>query len=411
MASWARAFLSLFRGGTSQGTGEQITSPVTRPVALTRAEVGVDGAMQQSAFWSCVELMTETIATLPCFVYETRSGNRQLARESTLWRLLHVSPNSRHTPVEFWQFMAMNFVVRGNAYARLERNSRGETLAMWPLNADQVRVVALSDGSLAYEYTFDGAVVIYGEQSILHWRDKGNGIVGMSRLAYMQSTLGVSIGAQDQTVHTHDREGRRPGVFMIDKVLSAAQRQQIRENFRSLKERGEDDLLILEAGAKWEPISLTPAETQLLESRRFAIEDIARWFGIPSVLINDTAKTTTWGTGVGQIVEGFVKFKLRPVVTMLEQAITRRVLSAGERMRYTVEFSMDALLRSSLKDRADIYAKLVQNGVMTRNECRQLENLPPIDGGDLLTAQTNLAPVGDLPGLDGGAVPAEPVAQ
>lgn len=411
MASWARAFINWW-AGAGQATGEQTTSPATRPVPLVRPEVGVDGAMQISAVWACIELLSETISSLPCFVYAQSGGQRELARDTQLWRLLHSAPNSRHTPFEFWQFMVLNFLLRGNAYARLERNGAGEVVAMWPLAADQVRVVSLKDGSLTYEYTFDGNTVVYGEQTIFHWRDKGNGLTGMSRLSYMQSTIGIALSAQDQAQQMHQREGRRPGVFMIDRVLTKEQRAQIRENFKGLKERGEDDLLILEAGAKWEPVSLSPAETQLLESRRFSIEDIARWFGLPSVLINDTAKTTTWGTGIQQIVEGFVKFKLRPVTTMLEQAIQRRVLSPAQRSRYTVEFSLDALLRSSLKDRSQIYATMVQNGIQTRNECRQLENLPPMEGGDLLTAQTNLAPVGDLPGLSGGGdVSPSPIAQ
>jgi len=411
--AWLTTVLGWFGGGTSQGPGEQVVYPITRPVPLTRPEVGIDGAMQVSAFWACVELLTETVASLPCFVSSVdASGHRELARDSQLWRLLHTQPNSRHTPFEFWQFMAMQYLLRGNSYARLERDSDGNVVAMWPLASDQVKVVAGKNGTLTYEYSFDGNVAVYGEQSILHWRDKGNGLVGMSRLAYMQSTLGIALGAQDQSAKTHAREGRRPGVFMIDKLLTPEQRKQIRANFKGLKEAGEDDLLILEAGAKWEPVTLTPAETQLLESRRFSIEDIARWFGIPSVLINDTAKTTTWGTGVQQIVEGFVKFKLRPMITSLEQAITRRVMTPAQRATMSVTFSMDALLRSSLKDRAQIYATLVQNGIQTRNECRQLEDLPPMDGGDLLTAQMNLAPVGDLPGLAaGGDVAPEPVAQ
>lgn len=410
--SWVTTVFGWF-GASSQVPGEQIVYPVTRPVPMTRPEVGIDGAMQVSAVWACIELLTETVASLPCFVsYVDGEGNRTPARDTQLWRLLHNQPNSRHTPFEFWQFMAMQYLLRGNAYARLDRDGDGSVVAMWPLASDQVKVVAGKNGALTYEYTFDGNIAVYSEQSILHWRDKGNGLVGMSRLSYMQSTLGIALGAQDQTVKMHAREGRRPGVFMIDKLLTPDQRRQIRENFKGLKEAGEDDLLILEAGAKWEPVSLTPAETQLLESRRFSIEDIARWFGIPSVLINDTAKTTTWGTGVQQIVEGFVKFKLRPMITSLEQALTRRVMTASERSTMSVSFSLDALLRASLKDRAQIYATLVQNGIQTRNECRQLEDLPPMDGGDLLTAQVNLAPVGDLQGIaSGGDVPAEPIAQ
>jgi HK97 family phage portal protein len=126
------------------------------------------------------------------------------------------------------------------------------------------------------------------------------------------------------------------------------------------------------------------------------VEDIARWFGISSILINDTTKATTWGTGINQLIEGFYKFKLRPMLELIEQAIDRRVMTPYQRERFTAEFSLDAILRGSLSERLEAGAKAVQNGLMTRNEWRQLENLPPQAGGDLLTAQTNLVPLTQL---------------
>jgi hypothetical protein len=188
---------------------------------------------------------------------------------------------------------------------------------------------------------------------------------------------------------------------MIDKLLTKEQRDAIRANYSGLIEGSEDDLLVLEAGAKFEPLSMSPVDLQMMETRRFSVEDIARWFGISSVMINDTAKTTTWGTGIDQIIQGFYKFKLRPMLEGLEQAIERRVLTPRQRELFSVEFSLEAILRGSYLDRLEAGSKAVQNGLMTRNEWRQLENLPPMDGGDLLTAQVNLAPVDQL-----GQVPA-----
>lgn len=131
-------------------------------------------------------------------------------------------------------------------------------------------------------------------------------------------------------------------------------------------------------------------------------------------MINDTAKTTTWGTGIDQIIEGFYKFRLRPLLESLEQAIERRVLTPRQRELYSVEFSLEAILRGSLQYRLDAGSKAVQNGLMTRNEWRQLENLPPVDGGDALTAQSNLVPVNLLGAVAPGASNADtqkPVAQ
>jgi HK97 family phage portal protein len=304
--------------------------------------------------------------------------------------------------MEFWQFMVMNYLFRGNAYARLVRNDSGEVIEMWPLASDQVEVDVLPDKTVIYKYGYEGQVAVYDEKSIFHWRDKGNGIVGMSRLDYMRNSVGIAISAQNHTADVYNKSGKRPGVFMIDKLLTEQQRTAIRNNYKGLTEGSDDDLLVLEAGAKFEPLSLTPADLQLLDTRKFSVEDIARWFGISSVMINDTNKTTTWGTGIGQLIEGFYKFRLRPMLESLEQCLERRVLTSGQREIYSVEFSLDAILRGSLADRLDAGAKGVQNGLYTRNEWRQLENLPKMEGGDQLTAQLNLAPISQL-GSQGNA--------
>lgn len=385
-------------GSTGQQDGVQLGEPFTRVYGSNR-DYGIDGALQVSAVWASIELLTDNIASLPLFVYKkdaSMEGHKTLARGTPLWTLLHTSPNRRHTPMEFWQFMVMNYLLRGNSYARLVRNDAGEVIEMWPLASDQVEVDVLVDKTIVYKYQYEGQVAVYDEKSIFHWRDKGNGIIGMSRLDYMRNSVGIAISAQNHTADVYNKSGKRPGVFMIDKLLTEAQRTSIRNNYRGLTEGSDDDLLVLEAGAKFEPLSLTPADLQLLDTRKFSVEDIARWFGISSVMINDTAKTTTWGTGISQLIEGFYKFRLRPMLESLEQCLERRVLTSGQRELYSVEFSLDAILRGSLADRLDAGAKGVQNGLYTRNEWRQLENLPKMDGGDELTAQLNLAPINQL---------------
>ena len=391
-------------GSTGQQDGVQLGEPFTRVYDSNR-DYGIDGALQVSAVWASIELLTDNIASLPLFVYKkdaSMEGHKTLARGTPLWTLLHTSPNRRHTPMEFWQFMVMNYLLRGNSYARLVRNDAGEVIEMWPLASDQVEVDVLVDKTIVYKYQYEGQVAVYDEKSIFHWRDKGNGIIGMSRLDYMRNSVGIAISAQNHTADVYNKSGKRPGVFMIDKLLTEAQRTSIRNNYRGLTEGSDDDLLVLEAGAKFEPLSLTPADLQLLDTRKFSVEDIARWFGISSVMINDTAKTTTWGTGISQLIEGFYKFRLRPMLESLEQCLERRVLTSGQRELYSVEFSLDAILRGSLADRLDAGAKGVQNGLYTRNEWRQLENLPKMDGGDELTAQLNLAPINQL-GSQGNA--------
>lgn len=389
-------------GSTGQQAGIQYGEPFTRvnSGSAPTPDYGIDGSLQVSAVWAAIELLTDNIASLPLFVYKRNqnnpTGHKELARGTPLWLLLHDSPNRRHTPMEFWQFMTMNYLFRGNAYARIIRADNGEPIEMWPLASDQVEVEVLPDRSVVYKYIYEGKVAIYSEESIFHWRDKGNGIVGMSRLDYMRQTVALSVSTQNHATRTFSKDGKRPGVFMLDKVLTKQQREHIRANHSGLVEGSDGDLMVLEAGAKFEPLSLSPVDLQLDLTRRFTVEEIARWFGISSVMINDTAKTTTWGTGVDQIIQGFYKFRLRPMLVSLEQAVERRVLSSNQRARYEVEFSLDALLRGSLKERLETGSQAVQNGLMTRNEWRQLENLPPVAGADILTAQSNLLPVDKL---------------
>lgn len=178
-------------GSTGQQDGVQLGEPFTR-VYDSNKDYGIDGALQVSAVWASIELLTDNIASLPLFVYERADGaegHKTLARGTKLWTLLHESPNRRHTPMEFWQFMVMNYLFRGNAYARLVRNNAGEVIEMWPLASDQVEVDVLVDKTIVYKYQYEGQVAVYDERTIFHWRDKGNGIVGMSRLDYMRNSV------------------------------------------------------------------------------------------------------------------------------------------------------------------------------------------------------------------------------
>jgi len=351
-----------------------------------------DKALQISAVWACVELLAGIISTLPLFVYASQNGLRQLARNESLWSLLHDAPNNRMTSAEFWSALLINLILRGNAYARIERRPDGSAVALWPMPSDQVEVQVLADGTIIYAYRIDDNVAVYDASNVLHIKGMGNGILGFSRLDYMRCTTSEASNAQGAASKLFANGGKPTGLLMIDNVLKPDQRKAIKDNFVQMAEGGTSRLFVLEANMKYQQVNLTPADQQLLETRRFTVEEICRWFGVPPVLVAHS-NVTTWGSGVEQIVEGFYKLTIRPALVNIEQAITRRVLTAAQRSRLTIEFNLDALLRASLKDRAEIYAKLTQNGIKTRNECRQLENDPPIPGGDVLTAQTNLAPL------------------
>lgn len=376
----------------TDNSGKQTSLPSNQLVS-DAPSVGVDGALQISAVWLAVELLSKTISTLPIFVYENKNGVRELARESSLWQLLHESPNDRMTCSEFWQAIMLNFLFRGNGYARVDRDKFGNAYALTPMPSDQVELTILANGSSVYLYKIGNDVAVISADNVLHIKEMGNGTIGLARLDYMRATTAEGANSQSASNKLFANGGKPTGILMVDNVLNKEQRAAIQNNFSEMTTGTTSRLYVLEANMKYQQVNLSPEDMQLLSTRKFTVEEIGRWFGVPSILLNMTEGTTTLGSSSGEIIENFFKLKIRPMLVSIEQALRKRVLTVGERTKYTVEFSFDALLRSNLKDRSEIYARMVQNGLKTRNECRQLENDAPIEGGDDLTVQSNLLPI------------------
>lgn len=417
------AFLSAVRGwfgrfgAAGEREGLQRSEPSSALVDDT-PDVGVDGAMQIATVWACIERRAKIIASLPLFVYEQDGrGDKVLApRTERLFQLLHDSPNSRMTPFEFWLALMMWHDLRGNAYARIDRDRNGDPTALWPMPSDQVQPHVLSDGSMAYEYRIDGDILVLAAENVLHLKGLGSGTVGLDKLAFMRATTTEAGRAQANATRLFAAGGKPTGVLMLDGVLKPEQREQIRTRFAEMALGNASRLYVLEANMKYQQLSLTPEDQQLLETRNFGIEEICRWFDVPPVLAFHS-NVTTWGSGVEQIINGWYKTTIGPLVVSLQQATRKRVLSARQRARYQVEFNLDALLRADPEARSRIHATYLQNGVVNRAEVRQLENWPRVTDpmADELTVQSNLVPLrmlGQQPAAPGGNnADTRPVAQ
>jgi HK97 family phage portal protein len=375
----------------AETTGTQCNIPGVALVSDT-ANVSVDGALQISTVWACIDRRASLIASLPFFVYETKNGERTMARTSRLYTILHESPNSRMTPFEFWRAMIMNHDLRGNAYARVDRDSNGEAIALWPMPADQVEVKVLDDGSMVYLYRFANDIAVLDASNVLHIKNLGNGTTGLAKLDFMRCATDEAAKAQTSASKIFGNGGKPTGVLMIDKVLKGDQRTAVKNNFLDMGEGSTARLHLLEADMKYQQLSLSPADQQLLETRKFSVEEICRWFDVPPVLVHHS-NVTAWGTGIFEIKDGFYTLALAPLCVNVHQAVRKRVMTPRQRATMTAELSMDAMMRASIKDRFEIYAKATQNGLKTSNECRQLENDPPLPGGDKLRAQSNLVPL------------------
>lgn len=404
--SWINSIRTWWgRGGAiAEVEGKQSGFPGA-PLNADTASVGVDGALQISTVWACIDRRAATVASLPFFVYETVKGEKVLARSSLLYALLHDSPNSRMTPFEFWRAMMMNHDLRGNAYARIDRSPSGEAVALWPMPADQVESEVLRDGSMVYYYRIGSDVAVLAADNVLHIKNLGNGTTGLAKLEFMRASTDEAARAQAAASKTHGSGGKPTGVLMLDKVLGKEQRDAVTANFAGMAEGNAGRLFVLEANMKYEQLSMSPEQQQLLETRNYGVEELCRWLDTPPVLVHHS-NVTAWGSGIEQLVQGYYTLAIRPMLINIEQATRKRVMTPRQRATMTAEFSFDALMRGNPKDRAEMYAKGAQNGWITRAEIRQLEGWPYIDGTDQLTAQSNLVPLdmlGKVPAASGGA--------
>lgn len=378
--------------GGRQTSGTQITGPSGYGYSAA-VEVTEETAMQVSAVWACVRLISQTVASLPLVVYRKTEKGRELAPDHWFAQLMAGKPNQYQTRYEFWEHQVANLALHGNLYAKKGERA-GRVISLLPMNPLQVETKLVA-GKVAHLFTQDGNTAALAAESVWHARMNGDLIVGRSPLQFGRNLIGVAQAAEQVVTNIYANGGKRSGVLSFDRLLTKEQRDQIRENFSTLTTGTDERLLVLEMGAKFDPISMSPQDIELLASRRFQIEEICRWFGVPSVLVNDTSGSTTWGSGIEQLVAGFYKLNLRPYLEAIENSITTRLFSDEDRKTYEVEFDFEGLLRASQSERFKGYQTGISAGVLTPNEARAMEWLPAVEGGDQLLIQGAMVPVKD----------------
>lgn len=404
-------FNGLLGGGLSDYSGLQQTTP-TALLNKDEPSIPPDAGLQLSAVWSCVNLLSETISSLPFVVYEqSDNGEKKPAKDTRLWRVLH-NPNRVMTSHDFWTCMCLNRFITGNAYAYIQRDRSGQLIALVPLAASQMFVAEINN-EVIYQYKKDGKYTLFRSDQILHWKGIGNGVVGLSTFDFMRATANEQKNAQKNASAMYGNGNQLTGIVTVDKVIKGKQLIELRERFKELGAfNGDSWINFLPADMKYQQVSMSAADAQLLETRKFGIEEIGRWFGVPAALINSSSGAS--GASIEQVVEGFYRSTIFPLCHAIEQAVMQRVFTREEATKYVVEFKMSALLRASVSSRYDSYSKALQNGFMTRNEVRRLENLPAMEGADELTAQSNLWPVkklGEQKADNSENVPEDPIKQ
>lgn len=366
---------------------------------ITGAAMTESAVLGLSTAWACVNLLVGTQASLPVMVYRsTKDGSRVLAKDHSLYRVLHDSPNSQQTALDFWEFVCASLELRGNGYARKVK-SQGKIVGLVPIYPDIIAVRQLSGGRIGYRWTMDGKSYDETDETVLHIRGfGGNPLGGLSTLEYGRQTFDLATGINAAATTTF-KNGMRPSIVVAFKeFLTPIQRADVetalQEKFIGAMNAGRP--FIAEGGQTINTLSINPEDAQMLESRGFSVEEICRLFGVPPHMIGHTEKSTSWGTGIEQQTLGFVKFTLRRRLKRIEQALMKQLLTPDDVARgVTIEFNLEGLLRGDSAGRSAFYGSALNNGWMTINEVRSLENLPPVDGGDVPRMQSQNVPITD----------------
>lgn len=361
--------------------------------------VSVDSAMQLSAVWACVRLLSETVSTLPVKVYRRRAdGSRETARDHPLHRLLSQSPNAEMTPGRFMLMVVASICLRGNAY--VEKVKVGQrVVALVPLLPQNMAVERLENGRLQYTYTEKAGKRVIPADNLMHIRGFGlDGVCGMHPVMEGRDVFGAAMAAEEAAARVFSQGLQASGVLTHENgTLKPEQREKIRQSlsaFSGSKNAGK--LMVLEAGLKYQGITMNPEAAQMLQTRSLNVELICSWFKVPPFMIGHMDKQSSWAASVEAQNMHFLTNCLRPILDNIEQEISRCLIDPAERDVIYAEFAVEALLRADSAGRAAYHSTALQNGWMNRNEIRSLENLSPIPGGDIYTVQVNLAPLSQI---------------
>ena len=361
-------------------------------------------AMQMTAVYACVRILSEAIAGLPLHTYRYKDGGgKEKAVDHPLYQLLHDEPNPEMSSFVFRETLMTHLLLWGNAYAQIIRNGKGEIIALYPLMPNKMTVSRDDKGQLYYTYQKsqeelpkdNRQTVVLAPSDVLHIPGLGfDGLVGYSPIAMAKNAIGLAIATEEYGSKFFANGASPSGVLEHPGTIKDPER--LRESWQNTfgGSRNSNKIAVLEEGLKFTPIAISPNEAQFLETRKFQINEIARIFRVPPHMVGDLEKSSF--SNIEQQSLEFVKYTLDPWVVRWEQSIHRSLLTEDEKKSYFVKFNVEGLLRGDYQSRMNGYATARQNGWMNANDIRELENLdliPAEEGGDLYLVNGNMIPI------------------
>ncbi|MGI5966602.1 MAG: phage portal protein [Anaerotruncus rubiinfantis] len=361
-------------------------------------------AMQSAAVYACVRILAEAIAGLPLHVYRHRmDGGKERIAQHPLYYLLHNEPNPEMTSFVFRETLMSHLLLWGNAYAQVVRNGRGQAVALYPLLPNKMEVNRAANGGLVYTYRRDveesrlnpnSGTVTLRRDEVLHIPGLGfDGLIGYSPIAMAKNAIGMSLATEEYGAAFFANGANPGGVLEHPGVVKDP--EKLRESWHSqFSGHNAHKVAVLEEGLKFHQMSIPPEQAQFLETRKFQINEIARIFRVPPHMVGDLEKSSF--SNIEQQSLEFVKYTLDPWVVRWEQSLQQSLILPSEKSSLFIKFNVDGLLRGDYQSRMNGYAVGRQNGWMSANDIRELEDMNRIlaeEGGDLYLVNGNMLPL------------------
>ncbi|MBR3747442.1 MAG: phage portal protein [Selenomonadaceae bacterium] len=382
------------------------TAPFLFGKSISGKFVDEFSAMRVSAVYACVRILAESIAALPLHVYEYKNGGKERAINHPLYFLLHDAPNSEMTSFNFRESSMSHLLLRGNAYSQIIRDGLGKVVGLYLLQPNRMTVERDDNGEIVYRYTpttgensrmKNSAQVILSRRDVLHIPALGfDGIIGYSPIAMARNAIGVAIACEEFGAKFFENGARPSGILEHPGTIQNP--EKLRESWQSVYggSGNTGKVAILEEGMKYQQISIPPNDAQFLDTRKFQLNEIARIFRVPPHMLADLERATF--SNVTQQSLEFVMYTLTPWIVRWEQALNKALFSPNERGKFFVKFNVDGLLRGDYETRIRGYSTAIQNGIMSVNEVRELEDMNPLtdaEGGNLHLINGNVAKLQD----------------
>lgn len=389
-------FLFLFRARDKPTDAVSAATTFSFGSSVSGKSVNARSAIQVSTVYACVRVIAETVASLPFAVFEVDRSGSQKALDHPLYRILHDEPNPEMTSFVWREAMLTHLLLWGNSYSQILRAGRGNIVGIYPLLPDRMEVDRDDKGKLTYTYsTTSGQTVKLRPEDVLHIPGLGfDGIMGYSPIAVERNAVGLSIAAEEFGSKFFSNGATPSGILTHPNTVKNP--KALRESWMEAYggSSNSNRVAILEEGMSFTRISMPNNEAQFLETRKFQVSEICRIYRVPPHMIADL-EHATFSNIEHQSID-FAVHCIRPWLVRIEQSINRSLFTEKEKGHFYCQFNLDGLMRGSYKERMEGYSIARQNGWMSANDIRALENQNPIpkeDGGDALLVNGNMIPI------------------